>query len=343
MDVLKLKAAEILKGTKPEDIFTLDDFDHEYKSLRSKWHPDKNHEANAKEVFQHIVHLATIAKARIEDGCWGGRTSIKFTTSKGKTFRFKYKKEHQFELGKMYIGDNTLMYVLNKDNKDLFDAGVKTIKSIRYPDNKLKAQFEQFLPKIKLEDGQTDIGSVLVIEKPAGTILLYDLIQHEKMIDPKHVAWITSSLYNISVFFEYIGIVHNSLLPMTVFVDTKNHGVHVLGGWWYSTNANAKLKALPSDLMRVLPVSIMKDKKALTKYDRQAIKGIAIACLGDPSMVGSKLLSKKDIPSMLLRWFRSPSQSTAIEEYKGWSDTLNKCYGERKFIEYKIDSDNFYN
>lgn len=346
MDPMSLSAEQILgiDPKTPEKLFTKEGFKVQFLRLRKKWHPDTSTLDNTDVVFAHLMDLAETAKGKIATNTWAGEAAIEFSTHDNKTFRFRYKTMHEFELGKMYIGDKTLMYVLDADQEDLFDAGIKMIREIKYPNSKLEAEFKRFFPKIKLVDKKTSIGLVAVFEKPEGTVLLQDLIDYmpDSRIDPKHVAWITSSLYNVATFLDHVGICHNSILPTTVFVDPKNHAAFLLGGWWFATKTGDALKAIPRELLKVLPNKIFDDKTADTLYDRQAVKGVAVGCLGDPTLVGMSLLSRTDIPSSLVNWIRSPSGPDAVKEYSGWEKTLEKSFGKRKFIKLDIDINDIY-
>jgi len=346
MDPMSLSAEQILKidSKDPEKLFSKDSFRYQFMRLRKKWHPDTSTIDNAESVFKHLMDLAETAKGKIATDSWAGEASITFSTHDHKTFRFRYKTMREFEMGKMYIGDNTLMYVIDKDQEDLFDNGIKMIRQIKYPNNKLETEFKRLFPKVKLIDKKTSIGLVAVFEKPEGTVLLQDLIDYmpDNRIDPKHVAWITSSLYNIATFLDHVGICHNSILPTTVFVDPKNHAAFLLGGWWFAVKTGSKLKAIPRELLKVLPNKVFDEKVANTAYDRQAVKGVAIGCLGDPTLVGMSLLSRKDVPNPMLNWIRSPSGPDAVSEYGGWEKTLEKSFGKRKFIAFDVNINDIY-
>lgn len=110
----------------------------------------------------------------------------------------------------------------------------------------------------------------------------------------------------------------------------------------YATKAGNKLRAVPRELLKVLPNEIFDNKISKTKYDRLAVKGVAIGCLGDPTLVGSKLLTNKDLPKPFLNWIRMSSSMTAIEEYNGWDEAMIKSYGKRKFIEFKFNINDIY-
>ena len=344
-DLLKLTASEILAidVSKPEKIFTESNFSIELRRLNRKWHPDVNKSSNANDVFVHINALGKVAKERIKNNAWNSKDVITFTTQKNKTYRFKFMKQHPFELGQCYIGKSKIAYVINEANDDLYKNGIKAISSIKYPTKEFSKEFSKLFPNVIFND-KTDIGNVVVIDKPKNAIMLKDIIEYlpNKKIDPKHVAWIVGCLYNITAFLDHVKLCHNAITLSTVFVDPAQHSVFLLGGWWYMTKAETKLKAIPKELLKILPNDIFDDKLSKTQYDRIAVKGVAIGCLGDPSLVGSRLLADKAIPKPMLDWVRMSSSLNAIEEYRGWDDTMKECYGKRKFVEFKININDVY-
>jgi len=343
---LALSAEQILKipTLSPERIFTQTDIKKQLGRLRKRWHPDTTKfPFETKDVFYHISQLYDEAEKRLESGTWKGKSEITFKSKMGKTFRFPYRTMHVIELGKMYISKKHIMYVIDDAYEDLFDNGLKQIKDIRYP-KKLEKEFKKYFPKIKFSDKKTSIGIVVVFEKPEGTVLLQDLLDYmpDNRLDPLHVAWVGSSIYNIATFLDHVGICHNSIITTAIFVDPDNHASYLFGGWWYAKKPNEKLIAVPGELLKTLPKEVFDTKKAKTIYDRKAVKGVAIACLGDSSMIGMKLLSRKDVPKPMLSWVRAPSGTDAIEEFDGWYKTLEKCFGKRKFIKLDVDVDDIY-
>lgn len=342
---LNFSAEEILQIdiNSPEKLFSRDAFDVEFKRLRKKWHTDYNSNPKAKDVFIHLMALAETAQGRIATNTWNGQASLKYTVTSGKTFRFSYRKFRTFELGRMYIGQKYVIYVIDGENKDLYDNGIKAIKGIKYPNDKFKTEFKKLLPDV-VQSEETDIGYVLVIKKPKDAVLLQDLLDFlpDNILPSKHTAWVVSSMYNIAMFFNHIGITHNSILASTIFVNPKEHTCYLLGGWWYSVKENTKLKAMPSELTKILPAELFADKTSNTSYDRQSIKALAVRCLGDSTLMGSKLLFNKEIPKAMVTWIRTPSKTSAFEEYSGWIKSLENSYGKRKFTEFKYDISQLY-
>ncbi len=342
---LALSADQIynIPVTSPERLFTQTDIKKQWQRFSRKWHPDRSTFDPSGKVLAHIQNIYKEALKRLDSGTWKGAAEIRFNTGAGKTFRFAYRTMHEIELGKMYVAKTKLMFVVKKDYEDLFDNGIKRMKAIKYP-AALKKEFERYFPKVKFVDKTTDIGLVAVLDKPEGAVLLQDLIDYmpDDRIDPKHVAWITSSLYNIATFLDHTGVCHNSIIPTAIFIDPVNHAAFLLGGWWYATESGGKLKAVPSALLKTLPKEVFDTKLANTMYDRKAVKGVAIACLGDPTMIGSKLLMRTDVPKPMTSWVRAPSGTDAIGEYDGWYKTLKTCFGKRKFIKFDVDVDDIY-
>ncbi len=344
----KLTADEILNIPKdsPEKLFSISNWKQEKKLLFSIWHPDNNTDPNIDVtlVFAHINNLAEVAKHKILTNTWSGPNELMIKSSNGKMFRFSYRKMHEFELGKMYIGHTKICYVLNSEFEDLFNNGINAIKSIKYANKQLEDEFKKYIPVIVQSFVNADIGHVLIIEKSTDLVMLDDLIEYmpDKKIPPKHSMWIVSSLSNLICFFDVSKIVHLAITPQTVFVSPQNHICMVLGGWWYTRRTNERMIALPSQLLNVLPSAVFKDKLAKPQYDRQLVKSIGLYSLGDKTMTGSSLLKDNNIPTMIVKWLQLPVSDDSVSQYVSWQDILIKAYGKRTFVQYDVDITKIY-
>jgi hypothetical protein len=337
-----LSASELLLITQPEKLYSLANCKTEYRSLCSIWHPDRNKNIKATEVFQHIKMLFEQTEVKIKSGTWNGPSDLTFTTHKGKTYKFHYKCYQEFDLGKMYIGATKLMYVVDAEFKDLFDNGVNMINSIVYPNSAYEDQFKRHFPVV-LFNGETDIGLVLVVEKTLDLILLKDLLDvMGGKLPMVHTAWVLSTLSNIACFLEMNKIAHGALSIDTLWISPMYHSAVVLGGWWYARKDGDKLLALPSSTLSILPSSVLVDKKAKSSYDRQLIKSIALESLGDKTRIGSMLLTDKSVPNNILMWLRGSGEKSAVEDYKAWSKVRDAGLGPRKFVALDIDIHKIY-
>ena len=344
MTALTATAEDILKikPDHPEKLFTYNNYVAEARALRKKWHPDTCKHKDADAVTARINVLLQEAEHKISNNTWSENASFKFSAN-GTKFQMKYKKHHEFELGDMYIGDSKVIYVIKEDYKKLAGNSIKVISSFKYANDAMKKEFERFLP-VKTTHYAADCGNVIAVDKTKDLLLLQDVLNYydDHKMPKKQAMWVTSSLYNIACFLEYNKISHNAISPMNVFISPQYHSVALLGGWWYARKHGEKLLGVPGHLINIFPKDILAAKTADTKCDRLLIKGTTMACLGDDTMNGSKLLSAAELPKGLVHWLRQPSSKNAITEYKEWMEVLIAELGPRKFIPYELTVDDIY-
>lgn len=346
MNVKTLTAADILAISldRPERLFTVDHLVDEIRALRSIWHPDRSKDPDADQVFKRIQDLHKLAEKRIADNTWDGPAKLVFRPKVGDTtFKFQYRRVSDIDIGKMYVGHKYLAYVIDPSYEDLFRNGLKMIKSIKYPAEKFEKQFKRQMPNIVTEVN-SDIGFVVVLEKTEELVLLKDLLDYlpYNKMDPKHMAWIVSTLCNMACFLEYNKIAHGALTPSNIWISPKHHSGVLLGGWWYARSEGEKLLALPAETLNILPSSVFDDKTAKSTYDRMLIKATGLECVGDKTHTGSKLLKDSTIPTTVLNWLRSPSAKDAVAEYTNWGKARDDGFGPRKFVELVVDVNKIY-
>jgi len=342
MNILDLSGEEILKINKPEKLFRKDNLKEIKRKLSSKWHPDKhNGSEESNKVLSHINLLFDKAEEKLSNNTWEGSLSIEFELNT-KKYNFNSLTSRQFELGRVYIAKKHLLYIIDSTNIDLAKNAIDQISSIKYISDKMKIEFEHQLPKIVVH-GDTNLGYVVVFEKPDHAIFLNDLLIHlNNKIDPKHVAWIGSRLFNLITFLEFSGICHNNISSDTILVSPSKHACYLIGGWWYAVKKGSKLKAIPGHLINVFPKEVLLDKIAKTNYDKRLVKSLLIECLGDNSKIGSKLLNDSTVPKPMLIWLRQHNELSSYEEFDSWYELLEKCFGPRKFFEMKVNINEIY-
>lgn len=342
-DVSKLTAVDILALKTPEQLFTGDEdvAKIEYRNLSKIWHPDRNKAANATEVFTHFKLLYEQAEVKFKAGTWETPGLHIFSDIRGKKFQIKYRRRHTFELGEMFVGDYSVTYFIDKSSKDLYENAVRTIKGFKFANDKMKAEVAKYLPEIHSENETAD-HMVLVVKKQPDMLLLRDVLDHlGGKIDPKHVAWILSTIYNLSCYLKYAGLTHNAISPDTYFISPPNHSGLLLGGWWYAAPANQKLVAVPARTVLYAPRNLTNTKVADPKIDSELIRAVGRELLGDVN--GSKLPADPNIPNALLNWLRTPGTGDAWKEYESWAKTVLKdSFGERRFVELKIQPSDVY-
>ncbi len=331
-----LSAEEILNIpiTDPGRLFPHDPtvMEATYHKLAQRWHPDKPGGSN--EVFAHIAVLHDAAK----HGLWGKFLAI-VEAKTGKQYTLKYLVSHPFELGDVYICKTFVGWHIKKEYENLVLSGLKSIGSIRFPDNRMKEQHQRYLPFIERTIETAD-GYLVLMRKTEDVILLSDLIKHLGRMPPKHMAWIVSSLLNILSFYEVIGLTHNGLDVNTVFVSPANHAAFPLGGWWYALKAKGKLKYLSPTAFLVAPTEVLLKKISDARIDLATVRAIARTAIGDPT--GAHLQNTDDIPKSLANWLRLPPPTSAIKDYENWGKVLTESWGPRKFLKLDVDINSIY-
>lgn len=331
--------------TQPEKLFPNSESEAKllYRKLMLEWHPDHNNSNISSTVSAHIQKLYSLAINKIKSGTWMLSGALVLNGEDGKERTVKYRKKRSFELGEMVYGDRVLCYVVRPEFSDIFGRAVETIKhSFTYKDDKMKEEMEKYLPVI-LDTFKTKEGSnVLVLSKTPDTFLLQDVIDAcNGAIDPKHVAWITSSFLNIACYLRLLGLTHNAFSTTNCFISPKFHSGMLFGGWWYSQVAGKKLIALPKASINIAPYDISKNKEATLVLDLCLIRQLGLDCLGDPT--GINLLHSDKVPKPMLEFLRGTSEGNAVKDYKHWQETsLISSFGKRRFVEMDIKASDIF-
>lgn len=334
--------SNILSLKYPEQLFTSTNIKEEYRVLALKWHPD--HNSNSKEsndVFAHINQLYEAGLKKIEGGSWDTPGEILLTSIEGSQFKIKYLQVYDFELGKYYVGRTVVAYVIKKEFKELYLNYVKMVKDLKYYNNVMEEEFSKYFPRI-LKSFETSDNYVICVQKTSDVYPLSNIVKYfGGKLDPRHVAWIISSLSNILCYFSYAGIVHNDISMNSVFVSPKYHSVCLYGGWWYSAKLHSKLISIPTTTFELMSPMYRTSKISDENVDSELMKLLGRKLLGD--LNGIKLLKDGSIPIDLVNWLRIPSSVSRYKDYQIWrEEVLIKSFGEIKFTPMEVDETKMY-
>jgi hypothetical protein len=343
--ITKEKILEISEY-EPERLFSgPDNVAIEYKQLAKRFFPGQP--AGDEIVFQHINILRDAAKKKIKSGEWHIPGVLEITGKDDKVYRIKYLKDFDFGLGRAYIANNFVAYLFEPNNDDLIKNAIKIISNFPFPispiksEREVRSEFEPRLTKIKYNIDTTK-GHLLVLDKPADSIRLLDLLEYAGgSLEPKHVAWILSELYNFCNYLEKTNLTHNDLSLDTIYVIPQMHSAHIIGGWWYSSTINVRMQKKQSGrTVAYAPRSVLTSKLSDIKTDLELVKLTGRELLGDES--GSKLITSTTVPKALVDWIRVATTGKAITDYKLWQDVLTQSFGPRRFTELKVKSSDVY-
>lgn len=330
---------------RPEQLFkgSLDEIKKTHRLLTMKWHPDRNAGPHALPVFQHLQRLYDEAQRKIALGQWPGPGTVQLSGLGGKTYELRYLRQHRFELGTMYMSHASITFAVDREHADLVGQAERAIKSFVYGDARMRTQISRHLPALPLVAAfETAEAYVIVMRKAPDLLLLRDVLDHVGgRLDPRHVAWVVSSLLNLCCYFQYAGITHNALSPDTCFMAPAEHGVAVLGGWWYAARRGERMLAAPARTIAWAPHDLMAKKKASLRTDLELVRAIGRELSGDIS--GSRLAREGAAPQAMIDWLRLPASDDPIEEYRTWrGQVLHDSFGARRFAELPLTQSDVY-
>lgn len=330
-----LTAQQILSSKKCGDLFSSADKQvviAEYREIARAYHPDISSDPQANEVMAKVNQLYEEALRLIESGTWEVSNRLILRDKSGKKYIGKYLKQFPFELGEAYIANSTVTYVFNEKHKKFFDNAVSQIKGLRYANKKMEEEISRFMPHILYALSLDDRRFCLVLNKPEDVFLLSDIKDFfGGSLPDRHVAWIMSRLSNLCCYFSYTGIAHNGLTLQNCFICPSKHSILPLGGWWYAQRIGEKMLGVPSAVYDIMPIKAKSEKLSDIITDLESAK-----------LIGRQLSDISSLPKPFQSFLNSGSAHDAIEEFNRWNTTLDKSYGERKFVNMQVTKTDIY-
>lgn len=307
-----------------------------FRRLAAKWHPDRNADVQATRAFAHLQALFDAARAAAR----AGPASVEFTCRDGRRFQLRYLRRRPFELGEMFLAQRFVAYRVEEAHRDLFDRAVRTLRALPCADAGMLAEVGRYLPRIEACLDTSD-GPVLVLAKDPDQILLADLVAHlGGRLEPRHAAWVLSSLFNLACFLDYADLAHNAIGTETFFVSPQAHTGALLGGWWYAAPFGSPLVALPEHSAASIPSRLLDRRIAVPAIDLELIHALGRELIGDARGVG--FLARPDIPPALFNAVRLPPAGDAVSAYRNWRSTLLASFGKRTFTELAVSPTDVY-
>lgn len=349
----QLTAEKILSIDTPETLFSASSQEarQEYRTLARIWHPDCQAEPISMHVFTHIVELYRRAREKLANGDWdltcekieeqvAGLRRFKLTDNSVVTCQYRFCQT--FELGKMYVSENSVWFEIDNKFEELFDQGRRRIHAIRFRNEAMALEMSKYLPQITREF-KTGTARVLVVRKTPDQVLLGDIIKyfHGQLSPIEHVGWILNNLLNIACYLQWAGLTHNAINPGTVFVSPLRHCAMLLGGWWYSMKAGELLSFLPEESLPSIPPDVLRTRRSDYRTDLELIRTMGRQLLGDAT--GARLAHDTSLPPALVKWLQLPSSGSALEDYKTLKrEILPDAFGPPRFVNWKLDADTVY-
>ena len=329
----KGSARDIFPGT-PQEVQSL------YRKLVGQWHPDRNPDPQAGEVFVRLQELYEHAKA-VASGKPTG-PEIVVSDRAGRKFRFQAQAEEPFELGSFLRGKASLAYRVEREHADLFQAFAAHCNHWSFASSGMATQMAPLLPSLHACPWGED-GGLLVLKRDPEAIRLSDLkthyAQNAQAFPAEHVAWIISGLFNLACYLEHIKVAHQAILMENVWVVPERHSVHLWGGWFYARPFGERLTVLPSAAADMASHRYLENRVAGLGLDRSLIRALGRELLGDRS---GQRLPAAAAPKPFVDALTFPSSTRAVEDYRAWKKVLTASFGPPTFVPMNVKASSLY-
>ena len=244
---------------------------------------------------------------------------------------YAYAARGDHELGEVFIAPNTVVWTVDPEYQDLFEQARSAQNLFRFADQAMRVRMLAMLPTGARFINGPD-GMAVVVPKASNFVRLEDL-KHQlgNTLDPRHVAWIQSTQYDLACWLEWAGLCHGAISPDTWFVSPLLHSGALLGGWWYAVEAGAPLRAASMRTLSSVPRSLFDAKRGDIRIDLEAIRAN-----------GRALLAGIGTAPYLCEWLEGTTSGSAIEDYRQWRRVVELQFGKPKFVKLDLDFEDIY-
>lgn len=303
-----------------------------FRTLARKWHPDLNSDPQSKVVFQHVNSLFSAAKKALAQNTWGYGDVLTITGSKGEK-HYPFLRQQPFELGELYVCERKLIFATRREHDELCKRFLASTKAFAFPSDQMKTEFHDNLPRNTHTIANGD-RAYTIIDKAPELIRLADIIAKKGPMDPKHVAWSLSRMYNMCCWLEFSGLRHLDISPETFYINPETHGGALLGGWYFSKGPkDEKALAAPARTAHYATMDANKAHLSMVKQTGRRLFG---------AVSSATLNANPGVPDYLKRWLTSPAGDNPVREYEMWHKTLEQCFGKRRFTPYPLTPQDIY-
>lgn len=297
-------------------------------SIRSKFrecaklvHPDVCSDPRAEEAFNHLAKLNDRAMECIRLGCWDETDMLRLP---GKP-KIRYRHSIWFELGKRYVTDDQVIWVLDSDKEKYLKRYVHA--ELTYKDGKMAAMYTKRMPVV------TDFTNQAIFLKKDPKEFPMDLFlsAYGDKLTARDIAWMISRMCDLLCFLHFQGLTLNGIEPENLFINPDTHTISIYGGWWYATKIGQKMIGVSKNIYNIMPFDIRNTKIASPATDIESVR-----------IMFHRICEGKDIPKPINNWLNAGSLENPIEEYERWNEALDKSWGQRKFMVFSANADEIY-
>ncbi len=344
---------KLLSATRPIEIFTMkkDTLEEEKDEYLSKYKPKSYNTVRNFMITQNVILLYRKALEELgrKDKKYLSGLSLSIVSKDGKKYDFLCHYTYDIRIGKMYVTENNIIYVINAKNKKYYDNYINKTKRFSKVDNNIWEHIKYAFPNVLCHFEDMDSNYCIILKKPCNKIYpLREILNYfEGKIASEYVASILTRLYYFESYMEIIGMNHNAITidniffaPGRIVEEGERFNVEdvrivgVFGGWFFSTWSYEKLIGIPKEVYEIIPNTVKKSNYSSYEVDELSIKKLA------KELLGANLNEDESIPNALKTWVNSKSTcKNAYEEYKSWERVVIDSFGKHRFIDMDVSID----
>lgn len=303
---------------------TSEEAQHTWRQLAQRWHPDRSREPQASAVF---ARLASAHRT------WRPKTlasALTLATAAGTVLTLHHRHAFDHELGQTHVGQGHVLELYASPHADLGQSAATHLTHLPFLTPAMRNQMGLSLPSQAVSHLLADGRVALVFTKAAGLLRLADVVHHVGLLDPRHVAWIGSGLWNLACYLQAVGWTHQAIQADTVWVDPATHRVALLGGWAYAGPEGTPWTALPAASVQAASLAVRAHRRHAAVLDHELIQALLRQLLPPAS------------PAALLLSARLPAGGTAVEQYRAWKQALHTSFGPPAFVPWDLSPTTLY-
>ena len=342
--MIPCSAEDIIQAKVPKDIFSMDSttIEEEKEQYLRMFQPGPYNTVIHFLAYQRVILLYEQALIQFSDEHASSIFSnrVEFYSIDGENIVLENVKISDFELGKRYVTENRVCYLVSPKYKKYYANYVDKTSSYSKPDRTIWSMVSYMVPNvIKHFECRENEGYLIVISKSPAMYPLSDILDYYSgSMSPEHVASIVTRLMYFVGYLDLAEINHNAITLDNIFfspgkeTEDKPYSeisyeerriTGILGGWFFSTWRNEKIVGMPKEVKNVCEEEVRLGYSSY-KVDVLAVKQLAKRLLG-------KNFSSLVEPFKV--WLNDTEiYGSAYDECEKWDKALHESFGVRRFV-----------
>lgn len=324
-----MNASQILVLTKYSDLFVEDQTESKkiHRNLLKQWHPDRNKDPKANDVFVHINKLYDMKNIKIDE---------QLLDINGKSYSYYYSVDTS--VYEMYYMKDQSMLIKFKAKNDTFKSNF--MNNITHLKN--------YIISSKFKDRYKFITDIVLLENSG-----YFKIKMDKEFVPLNLlikyiydykdwklsAYIISRMFDFSMLYNVAGLQYIGCDSNFIFVNTKGHVIHDMSSLFFGIEHGQNLIGITNKQLPAFSTKDIKTKSCSTSTIIDLIKMIGLELAGDINKTGNiNILDSASVNVNLIKELNNLDSNTSlIEAYKTWqSESIKRVFTARSFYKKEL-------